>query len=152
MDHPNIIKMTTHFHTAANNKIFSHIVMEYMDTSLFSILKKQRELKRPIDLLRRKLITFQLFKGLYYLSVNKLLFRSIISATEIWNPPTYFWIGKIMNLKFAISALPKSYKKSKTMCPTSAPGTIALQNSYLIQLNTALRWICGPLDVSWSNC
>jgi len=47
--------------------------MEYMDTSLASLLKGQRKLKQPVPLHHRKLLTFQLFKGLYYLGVPDLI-------------------------------------------------------------------------------
>lgn len=43
--------------------------MEYMDTSLYSLLKEYRKEKKVIDANRRKLMAFQLMKGLAYLEV-----------------------------------------------------------------------------------
>ena len=40
-----------------------------MDTSLYSLLKEYRKEKKIIDQNRRKLMTFQLMKGLAYLEV-----------------------------------------------------------------------------------
>jgi hypothetical protein len=44
--------------------------MEYMDNSLQSLIKEQRLLKIPFAPLTRKIIAFQLFKGLAYLEVK----------------------------------------------------------------------------------
>ena len=41
-----------------------------MDSSLASLLKDQRKLKKPLDIHLRKIYAFQLFKGLYYLEVH----------------------------------------------------------------------------------
>ena len=41
--------------------------MEYMDTSLSTLLKEQRKLKKPLDIHIRKILAFQLFKAVYYL-------------------------------------------------------------------------------------
>ena len=46
--------------------------MEYMDTSLYSLLKEYRKEKKIIDPNRRKLMAFQLMKGLAYLEVTMI--------------------------------------------------------------------------------
>jgi len=45
------------------------IMMEYMDTSLYSLLREYRKEKKVIDSNIRKIMTFQLMKGLAYLEV-----------------------------------------------------------------------------------
>ena len=89
LDHPNIIEMKDYFFKLVDGECILHILMEYMDTSLAALLKGQRKLKMPVPIQHRKLLGFQLFKGLYYLGVLTILSRSIMFATEISNHPTF---------------------------------------------------------------
>lgn len=70
LDHPNVIEMKDYFFKVVEGECILHILMDYMDSSLYTMLKQQRKTKQPIPEKKRKIITFQLFKGLYYLSVN----------------------------------------------------------------------------------
>lgn len=70
LDHPNVIEMKDYFFKVSEGECILHILMDYMDSSLYTVLKQQRKAKHPIAEKKRKLIAFQLFKGLYYLSVT----------------------------------------------------------------------------------
>ena len=70
MQHQNIIEMKDYFFSVHNNECMLHIVMDYMDSSLACVLKEQRKRREPIPVPIRKILAFQLFKGLYYLSVH----------------------------------------------------------------------------------
>lgn len=61
--------MKDYFFKLINGQCVLHILMEYMDTSLAALLRGQRKLRQPVPLCHRKLLAFQLFKGLYYLGV-----------------------------------------------------------------------------------
>jgi hypothetical protein len=43
--------------------------MDYVPSSLNLLIKEQRKLKKPFSPVVRKLLTFQMFKALYYLNV-----------------------------------------------------------------------------------
>jgi kinase len=85
LDHPNIIEMKDYYFKIVEGECILHILMEYMDTSLSTLLKGQRKLKQPVSLIYRKLMAFQLFKGLCYLSVTSLRISLIAFATETSN-------------------------------------------------------------------
>lgn len=70
LDHPNIIEMKDYFFRVVEGECVLHIVMEYMDTSLHALIKGQRQLKQTVPIVCRKLMAFQMFKALYYLSVT----------------------------------------------------------------------------------
>lgn len=75
LDHPNIVEMKDYFFKIVEGECILHIVMEYMDTSLYSLIRGQRQLRKEVPAIYRKLIAFQLFKALYYLSVFVFLGR-----------------------------------------------------------------------------
>jgi serine/threonine protein kinase len=62
--------MKDYFFKVEEGECVLHIVMEYMDTSLYALIKGQRQLKQPVPLPFRKIMAFQLFKALYYLQVS----------------------------------------------------------------------------------
>ena len=61
-----------------------------MDTSLYSLLKEYRKEKKIIDPNRRKLMAFQLMKGLAYLEVALIWSSWIMFAIEIWSLLIFF--------------------------------------------------------------
>ena len=46
-------------------------MMDYIPDTLHRVLRDNRKNKRPVDPIPRKIIAFQLFKGLYYLQVTQ---------------------------------------------------------------------------------
>jgi len=46
--------------------------MDFLPTNLSTMIKMQRKVKKPLDIKIRKILAFQLFKGLYYLEVSIL--------------------------------------------------------------------------------
>ena len=69
MNHENVIEMKDYYFSVNNGECILHILMDYMDCNLSTVLKDQRKMKGPLPLPLRKILSFQLFKGLYYLSV-----------------------------------------------------------------------------------
>lgn len=108
LDHPNVIEMKDYFFTMNDGKCVLHILMDYMDTSLHNLLKHHRPSKLPLPLPHRKIIAFQLFKGLYYLAVNLNLLRQTTSAIVISSLPTFCSTRKRSNSRSVILGRPKS--------------------------------------------
>jgi kinase len=69
VNHPNIVELRHSFTSTANQETTLHLLMEKMDTNLGSILKESRKRKIALPVLTRKLIAFQMLKGLAYLEV-----------------------------------------------------------------------------------
>lgn len=69
LDHPNIVEMKDYFLKMVDGECTLFILMEYMDTSLHTLLKDCRRLKRTISQRKRKIFAFQLMKALAYLEV-----------------------------------------------------------------------------------
>jgi len=45
------------------------MIMEFIPSSLNLMIKEQRKLKKPFPAAMRKVMTFQMFKALYYMNV-----------------------------------------------------------------------------------
>ena len=73
LSHPNLIEMKDYYFTMKGDDCILHIVMEFMDTSLQTMIRQQRPKKTPIAPALRKIYAFQLMKGLYYMDVRNLL-------------------------------------------------------------------------------
>lgn len=69
LDHPNIVEMKDYFLKMVDGDCTLFILMEHMDTSLQTLLKDCRRLKRTISQRKRKIFAFQLMKALAYLEV-----------------------------------------------------------------------------------
>jgi glycogen synthase kinase 3 beta len=67
LDHPNIVEMKDYFLKMIDGECTLFILMEYMNTSLHSLLKDYRKGKKAFSPQKRKLMAFQIIKGLAYL-------------------------------------------------------------------------------------
>lgn len=67
LDHPNIVEMKDYFMKMIDGQCTLFILMEFMTTSLQNLIRDYRKTKKAFSLIQRKLIAFQLIKGLAYL-------------------------------------------------------------------------------------
>lgn len=67
LSHPTIVQLKHHFANTNGGETTLYLLMEKMETSLASLLKQHRKLKTVIPARMRKLIAFQMLKGLAYL-------------------------------------------------------------------------------------
>lgn len=87
--HPNIVELKHYFTSTAGEQTTLHLLMERMETSLAAVLKDHRK-RRTIPAVRtRKLVGFQLLKGLAYLEVTPILPRARMSATATSSHRTF---------------------------------------------------------------
>lgn len=67
LSHYSIVEMKDYCFKTEDRQTTLFILMERMDSSLAGMLRTHRKMKKPIDVRLRKLISFQLIKGLAYL-------------------------------------------------------------------------------------
>lgn len=67
LDHPNIVEMKDYFMKMIDGQCTLFILMEFMSTSLQNLIRDYRKAKKAFSLVQRKLIAFQIIKGLAYL-------------------------------------------------------------------------------------
>lgn len=63
--------------------------MEFIPSSLNLMIREQRKYKRPFPPIIRKLLTFQLFKALYYMQLTKICHRDLKPPNVLINDHTY---------------------------------------------------------------
>lgn len=75
LDHPNVVEMKDYFHKMGDGHCTLFILMEFMSTSLQNLIRDYRKVKKAFSLVQRKMIAFQLIKGLAYLEVTHSLIQ-----------------------------------------------------------------------------
>jgi serine/threonine protein kinase len=63
--------------------------MDYIPSNLTVLIKEQRKIKKPFPPPVRKVLVFQLFKALYYMSLTNLCHRDLKPPNILINPQTF---------------------------------------------------------------
>lgn len=123
--------------------------MDYVPNSLNLMIKERRKEKEPFPSHIRKVIIFQLFKGLYYMQVNCCFIYCswIIFVIGISSHQIFLLMMKHMRLKFVILGRLKYYKKNKRMSLTLCRDIIGLRNLSWAVILMALKLMYGQQGV-----
>jgi serine/threonine protein kinase len=122
---------------------YLNIVMDYFSDNLYQVIKK-----KEISPLLMKLYSYQIFRGLNYLSMLSIAHRDIKPQNILVDRTKHKVIVSDFGSAKQLTKGKSSSTQGKPILPTSALGATALLNSFSEPLTIQLRSICGLLVAS----
>eukprot|EP00298_Acanthocystis_sp_HF-20_P009203 c1816_g1_i2.p1 GENE.c1816_g1_i2~~c1816_g1_i2.p1 ORF type:complete len:282 (+),score=79.21 c1816_g1_i2:123-968(+) len=79
LQHPNIIPLKKCFHSSDENgqQLYLNLVMEFLPTSLYVILRDNAQIKAKIPMINVKIFSYQICRALHYCHLMKVCHRDV---------------------------------------------------------------------------